>query len=152
MIAPYHQPEFDALLRSILDTPDDDLPRLIAADWCDEHGYAAEAECLRTTKPKRLPVDEWTVRACEQLPLLLQRNRFVQDVCPGVVPFGTGRVERSEGNDHMFLWLAENPKDRLSPKQFLWVWKLVLKYRGHLQPDLVARADELLTTEQMRRT
>jgi uncharacterized protein (TIGR02996 family) len=37
----------DALYRAILAAPADDTPRLVYADWLDEHGRAAEAEFVR---------------------------------------------------------------------------------------------------------
>jgi uncharacterized protein (TIGR02996 family) len=37
----------DALLRAICDAPDDDAPRLIYADWLDEHGDPLQAEFIR---------------------------------------------------------------------------------------------------------
>jgi uncharacterized protein (TIGR02996 family) len=37
----------DALLRTILDDPDDDTPRLAYADWLDEQGEAARADFIR---------------------------------------------------------------------------------------------------------
>ncbi len=37
----------DAFLQAILETPDDDTPRLIYADWLDEHGDPARAEFIR---------------------------------------------------------------------------------------------------------
>ncbi len=37
-----------ALLKSVLASPDDDLPRLVYADWLDEHGDPARAEFIRT--------------------------------------------------------------------------------------------------------
>jgi uncharacterized protein (TIGR02996 family) len=37
----------DALIRCILESPNDDLPRLIFADWLEEHGEAARAEFIR---------------------------------------------------------------------------------------------------------
>jgi uncharacterized protein (TIGR02996 family) len=37
----------DALLRAIVAAPDDDAPRLVYADWLDEHGEAARAEFIR---------------------------------------------------------------------------------------------------------
>ena len=37
----------DAFLQAILETPDDDTPRLIYADWLDEHGDVARAEFIR---------------------------------------------------------------------------------------------------------
>jgi uncharacterized protein (TIGR02996 family) len=40
--------EREALLRSIIAAPDDDLPRLVFADWCDEHGDPERAEFVRT--------------------------------------------------------------------------------------------------------
>jgi uncharacterized protein (TIGR02996 family) len=37
-----------AFLAAILDRPDDDLPRLVYADWLDEHGEPERAEFIRT--------------------------------------------------------------------------------------------------------
>jgi uncharacterized protein (TIGR02996 family) len=34
-------PEGDALLAAVLDNPQDDTPRLVYADWLDEHGTSA---------------------------------------------------------------------------------------------------------------
>jgi uncharacterized protein (TIGR02996 family) len=36
-----------AFLRAIADAPEDLAPRLVYADWLDEHGYADRAEYLR---------------------------------------------------------------------------------------------------------
>jgi uncharacterized protein (TIGR02996 family) len=36
-----------AFLRAIADNPDDDLPRLVFADWLDEHGEPERAEFIR---------------------------------------------------------------------------------------------------------
>jgi uncharacterized protein (TIGR02996 family) len=40
-------PTDDALLRAVLADPDDDAPRLIYADWLDEHGDCDRAEFIR---------------------------------------------------------------------------------------------------------
>jgi uncharacterized protein (TIGR02996 family) len=37
----------DALLRAVLAAPDDDAPRLVYADWCDEHGDPDRAAFIR---------------------------------------------------------------------------------------------------------
>src|SRR5688500_7506010 len=37
----------EALLRAIIETPDDDAPRLVYADWLDEHGQPDQAEFIR---------------------------------------------------------------------------------------------------------
>lgn len=39
----------DALLRAICAAPDDDTPRLVFADWLDEHGEAKRAEFVRVS-------------------------------------------------------------------------------------------------------
>ncbi|WP_088260638.1 TIGR02996 domain-containing protein [Fimbriiglobus ruber] len=39
--------ERDALLRAVLENPDDDLPRLVMADWLEEHGQESEAVKIR---------------------------------------------------------------------------------------------------------
>jgi uncharacterized protein (TIGR02996 family) len=36
-----------AFLQAILDNPHDDLPRLVYADWLDEHGHPGRAELIR---------------------------------------------------------------------------------------------------------
>lgn len=43
----YDRPDWHALVRTIRDRPDDDLPRLVAADWLDEHGEEDRARLLR---------------------------------------------------------------------------------------------------------
>jgi uncharacterized protein (TIGR02996 family) len=37
----------DAFVHSILNNPDDDVPRLVFADWLEEHGRASHAELIR---------------------------------------------------------------------------------------------------------
>ena len=37
----------EALYRAILDAPDDDAPRLVYADWLDEHGDPDRGEFIR---------------------------------------------------------------------------------------------------------
>ena len=39
--------DHDALLRAVIDAPDDDAPRLIYADWCEENGDPERAEFIR---------------------------------------------------------------------------------------------------------
>jgi uncharacterized protein (TIGR02996 family) len=40
-------PDAEAFLRAIIENPDDDAPRLIYADWLDEHGDPDQAEFIR---------------------------------------------------------------------------------------------------------
>jgi uncharacterized protein (TIGR02996 family) len=49
-------PESDALLAAVLANPDDDAPRLILADWLDEHGRSERAAFIRLQVERaRLP-------------------------------------------------------------------------------------------------
>ncbi len=40
-------PDHDAFLRTILDRPDENGPRLVYADWLEEHGDTRRAELIR---------------------------------------------------------------------------------------------------------
>lgn len=44
---PAVHPERDALMRAILANPDDDLPKIVYADWQEEHGDPLHAELIR---------------------------------------------------------------------------------------------------------
>jgi uncharacterized protein (TIGR02996 family) len=51
--------EADALLRAILDAPEDDAPRLVYADWLDEQGESARAAFIRVqVQLARLSADD----------------------------------------------------------------------------------------------
>src|SRR5262245_55720746 len=46
----------DAFLQAVLDRPDDDAPRLVYADWLEEHGDPDRAEFIRVQiEQARLP-------------------------------------------------------------------------------------------------
>jgi uncharacterized protein (TIGR02996 family) len=69
--------ESEALLRAILDAPDDDAPRLVYADWLDEHGDAARAAFIRAqVELARLtPEDPTRTRIVQSERTLLNANR-----------------------------------------------------------------------------
>jgi uncharacterized protein (TIGR02996 family) len=37
----------EAFLQAIIESPDDDAPRLVYADWLDEHGQPVRADFIR---------------------------------------------------------------------------------------------------------
>src|SRR5262245_56371236 len=39
--------EIDGLIRAVIDSPDDDTPRLVCADWYDDHGRPERATLIR---------------------------------------------------------------------------------------------------------
>src|SRR5918994_3068406 len=67
----------DAFLQAICVAPDDDTPRLVFADWLDEHGDAKRAEFIRASCELE-QVEEFGPRwraLCERTRKLLDPNR-----------------------------------------------------------------------------
>lgn len=66
----------DALLAAVLASPDDDLPRLVYADWLEEHGDADRAAFIRlqVEKARAEPFGPAYRAATEQAGLLLNRH------------------------------------------------------------------------------
>jgi uncharacterized protein (TIGR02996 family) len=62
-----------SLLRGVIDNPDDDAPRLVMADWCEEHGEADRAEFIRLQIEL---VREDVAEADEPLPLLSRLRSY----------------------------------------------------------------------------
>jgi uncharacterized protein (TIGR02996 family) len=83
----------EALMQAIIDNPDDDLPRLVFADWLEEQGQADRAELIRCqcwlsmTKenhhPDRL---KWQKRQLYLYRELKKQLRNEIPKCPGVNP------------------------------------------------------------------
>jgi len=66
----------DDLYRAVLDSPEDDAPRLIYADWLDEHGQSERAEFIRVQcAMDRIPPGTARWRALAERSLRLERNR-----------------------------------------------------------------------------
>src|SRR4051812_32708846 len=67
----------DAFLQAILDDPDDDVPRLVYADWLDDQGEHDRAEFIRTQlELARLPEDgDRTAELRAREETLLEFNR-----------------------------------------------------------------------------
>jgi uncharacterized protein (TIGR02996 family) len=64
----------DAFLEAILATPDDDTPRLVFADWLDEHGNPERADFIRVQcQLARLPEDDPSRAALEVREQALKR-------------------------------------------------------------------------------
>jgi uncharacterized protein (TIGR02996 family) len=103
----------EAFLRAICDNPDDDLPRLIYADFLDEHGDGERAEFIRVQCELARPVDDsqrfakLVVRS-EQL-LLNHRRRWLGplDEFVGDAFFRRGFVEQVSLSARAFLAHAE---------------------------------------------
>src|SRR5437764_386728 len=64
----------DAFLQTILDNPDDDLPRLVFADWLEEHGNPRGTFIrLQCERAKLLPHDPaWKELLAQEAPILRQ--------------------------------------------------------------------------------
>jgi uncharacterized protein (TIGR02996 family) len=79
----------DAFLQAILESPDDDTPRLIYADWLDEHGQDARAEFIRLQcQLSKLPCEDPTwpgLRIREQRLLAKHAREWLGDLRDAVV-------------------------------------------------------------------
>src|SRR5437660_4410728 len=53
--------QHEGLLQAVLEAPDDDAPRLIYADWLEEHGDADRAEFIRV-QIERASLPHWEAR------------------------------------------------------------------------------------------
>ena len=52
-------PDVLALLRTVREQYEEDLPRLVLADWLEEHGEEARAELIRVTVERARPQGDW---------------------------------------------------------------------------------------------
>jgi uncharacterized protein (TIGR02996 family) len=91
----------EAFLRDIAENPDEDAPRLVYADWLDDHGQPDRAEfirvqCLRAT----LPADDPRAGPLEGRAAELLRNNWEAWVGPLRALVGPYDSRRGEG------WLA----------------------------------------------
>jgi uncharacterized protein (TIGR02996 family) len=124
----------DAFLRAICEAPDDDTPRLVYADWLEEHGQAERAEFIRaqcalagaTAGPNRLALE---ARARE----LLKRygEEWARPLAERVQEwtFHRGFIDEVRVEARAFLAGAE-VLFRLAPVQHLHLyWNAVLPYQ-----------------------
>ena len=85
----YADPEWSALLKAVADSPADDLPRLVAADWLDDRGDPERAEFIRLqcaveaeADPKRVREVEWKIRTLWNS---LDGQLWAVEACPNLV-------------------------------------------------------------------
>jgi uncharacterized protein (TIGR02996 family) len=76
-----------ALLQAVLDAPDDDLPRLVFADWLDDHDESDRADFIRaqielSRTPEDSPRFEQLRRQTNTQPRTMRQDRWLKEV-PG---------------------------------------------------------------------
>lgn len=84
----YTLPEWELLLKAVAASPDDDLPRLVAADWLDEHGEAERAEFIRIQIERAkadTPELAWREQALWNNPVL--GWQWANEACPNLAGF-----------------------------------------------------------------
>jgi uncharacterized protein (TIGR02996 family) len=89
-MSPYALPEWEAFLAAVASAPDDDLPRLVAADWLEEHGDTERAEFIRlqcelarTTDAQRADQLQWRERELLNSPT--GAWLWAVEACPNIV-------------------------------------------------------------------
>jgi uncharacterized protein (TIGR02996 family) len=92
-----HLAEQEAFLRAIFDAPDDDTPRLVYADFLEEHGEPERAEFIRVQcELARLPaVAESTARADQ---LIRRQDELLASDRPGL-----RRLDLFERDQHRYV-------------------------------------------------
>jgi uncharacterized protein (TIGR02996 family) len=91
MTSPYTYPDWELLLRAICAAPDDDLPRLVAADWLDENGEPERAEFIRVQIERERndrPDLKWREQALLGNPLC--GALWALEACPNLVQMNPG--------------------------------------------------------------
>jgi uncharacterized protein (TIGR02996 family) len=92
----FDHPDWESLLRAVVAAPADDVPRLVAADWLDEHGQPERAEFIRVqVELARLEAEgEGASAEAEALrrkertflgPTTLTRAQWALEACPELV-------------------------------------------------------------------
>jgi uncharacterized protein (TIGR02996 family) len=106
----------DAFLRAIAAAPADDAPRLVYADWLDEHGRPERAEFIRAqcelARPRIVPARRRELAARAQELLAAHRRRWLGELAGSPVPwiFRRGFVERL-GDGGVFRRAPETYRD-----------------------------------------
>jgi uncharacterized protein (TIGR02996 family) len=134
--------EREALLRAVCENPDDDTPRLVFADWLDEHCEPERAEFIHLQIEAAHLTDRWQSWANPHLPhhdaqiakiLELHELRWRAAELPEDPGFGWGQFHRGFVDSlYVHLW-----RTRLSFECFPFVFELVpvqdLGFDGQLE-------------------
>jgi uncharacterized protein (TIGR02996 family) len=118
--------ERDALLRAVCENSDDDLPRLVFADWLDEHDEPERAEFIRCAVELARLRDEGAVT-----PTGLRNN-------PKSDPAAMARRYNEIKDQYYRRWLAELPTERGISN-----WELSTFRRGFAEGVIVRKGKVL---------
>lgn len=107
--------QWQAFLKAIIESPDDDTPRLVAADWLDEHGEAERAEFIRVQ--------------CE-LAKRGDSNRCTLSVAEGWEPRDGHPSLAQQKFDDETRALRRRERELLARHNEEWLWGSVPRQRG----------------------
>jgi uncharacterized protein (TIGR02996 family) len=136
--------EHDAFIQAIIEAPNDDIPRLIYADWLEEHGDSDRADFIRVQIERaRLEMDG---SASQAMFAFLQKNPYYMalkmdwdSIDPGVARrIALRERERELRKGHHQAWQAAEVPRRVG---MLWQgWELE---RGFFAKGTVRNAQDL---------
>lgn len=137
-------PEADALLSAIWDHPEDDTPRLVYADWLQEHGYERYAEFIRVSVAIARQVLPQTERA------RLRRQRYeLGRVIAKSIPFTFDVVNSVHPRDG--IPESQYGTDAASFLTYCGKWWPLIAPRSLSLCDLVGREREVASCDYLRR-
>ena len=127
-----------AMLAKVHDDPFNETNRLVLADMLDEAGQPERAEALRRGRIPLTEVDS------------------VASVCLGNCRFAPATFDKRFAGDIAAAARQENPS--LTPKQWLWMWVLLHRYRRSVHVERIKvlaaerypRAFELVAPKHLR--
>jgi uncharacterized protein (TIGR02996 family) len=106
----------DAFIRAIHSAPDDAAPRLVFADWLDEHGETGRADLIRRMCRVPTYLFKWSRRA--------QRGRHVHAETVGAIRGLLGRVEAVYRDEWPHLPGVEQIQVRRGFIESIHIWPL----------------------------
>jgi uncharacterized protein (TIGR02996 family) len=137
--------ELQRLLQACKDEPDDDSPRLVLADWLEEHGQGERSEFvrlqIRLARQEILAGDEAAAHARLHELYLRHAGEWLGGLhdWPGRCAFRRGLIEVHAG----LKALRAQPPQSVAPDAAPWLESLVLEYGGQRAIDDLLGLDAL---------
>lgn len=140
----------EEFMRDIIANPDDDIPRLIYADWLDERGKTEQAQFIRVQceiakyeQRKKGEKKRPAGREEEKLRKIMHKNLIVKRIAHLKVSFQRGMAENIGAHAKTFLEKAECITDEYPTIHRIYLWKVRPYLERILELPLVQQSTTL---------